>query len=145
VKQILPFLLLGCLFGQGCHVQKGSIAVREYNDEIIAQSKHTSYRLVKMKKAQPRQYYAIPKDNSGNYRMYIIFPSDKVFWLIYLNEKLVRATVDVNTGVKNEWNNGIYFFKDGDMIYKEEQRENLISPDEIKKIADEYFRKAKTL
>jgi hypothetical protein len=145
MSRIFSLLIFLGLLGTSCHIQHQSIALTQHDEEIFGQFRHTTKKVVKMKKAYPNQYYSLPKNNSGNYRVTVVGLEDKSYDFIFLKEKLARAWVQVKTGENNEWKSGKYYFASDELVYKEEEQEQLLSLEEIKKVAADYLQKAKAL
>jgi hypothetical protein len=111
---------------------------------ILNQMKNTSFRKGKVKSESRTEFYGIAKDSSGNFRMQVSMQK-RLYDFTYLNGKLARIWVVVDAPKKEDMNRGYYYFKEGEVVYKEETRPNLIDIEETKGLGEELLRKARTL
>ena len=142
MKRILFYFLLFCFISTSCYRPQMSISIQrqEQEEAIFAQLKNTPFRTGKLKFNGRKVLYAIAKDSSGNFRAQGVIQK-REYDFIYLNEKLVR--ICVRFGIDKE-HRGYYYFKDGEMVYKEEDQPNLVDVEEAKGFAEELLQKAKT-
>lgn len=139
----LLLLLAICVSSKYSFGQRQSIS--QLDRAIFKELKNTSFRVIKLKNVIPREYYGISKDSSHTYRITVIWPDSVVYDIIYVNDKLSRIQANVYTGIGRQWEVGTYYFDNGMLIAKKEQRENLKRAEDLKVLAKEYLLKAKTL
>jgi hypothetical protein len=130
-----------------CYRQKLSLYRQEQDKSISTQLKQTSFSKLKLKTDTRIEFYALSKDTSGNFKVgFTIQEQKRHYFFIYLHLKLVHIWVSQDVADKKiKWKEGFYYFKDYDLVYKEEPESNFIDVEEVKSLAEEYLRKAKSL
>ena len=106
-----------------------SIQRQEQEDIIVKQLKQTPFRTGKLKWNGRSVAYAIAKDSSRNFRAQVGIRK-KAYVFTHLNGKLARIRVYVDNPDRTGVLYSFYYFKDGEMVYKEEPRPNLVNVEE---------------